>query len=577
MRHRPVLFAAALTLAAAQPASEVRAAPPDRAALERLNLRNEWTAYLPLDGRKDGVEIVQVVDDTQIFVQTRSGLLVALDANSGARQWTYRYSTAYTALFPVAVTEQFVFALNVSRLYCIHRYTGVLEFNYELPGYATTGPAADRELVYLTLNGDKVLAFRFPTLIRTTARGQDDPRQQEGEPVNPADALAERYTLGAVRSMIVDPEFDRPYVFLGPGEPLAGVTGVQRTPSLSVLPSVVPPYTLANRRLYATPALDILPSLRQPYQLKPDYMQFNQRTPSVSVIPPSIARVHELANLRPKGVQPTQEWAYRAPARLQFSPLRVSGTIEDPTQPPSLLNRLWLTYDGPLGSAVSAADGRPQVRAEFTAPVTAPIGGPLVYARADGQPGDPATRTQLGFIALGDGALLAVDLLGGSMVGPRVEWRANLGGFLNRKPLATTTSVFAAGEHAGVSNVDVRTGDLIWRTEQNADQVLAVNDEFAYVLDRVGNLQVYDRRRPSDPVTRRANPLAQLHLPGFNVPVTNHQTDRILLADDNGIMICLRDASAKYVRPQRVAAPPPAPPKEEPKAQGEPGDAKEGK
>jgi hypothetical protein len=93
-----------------------------------------------------------------------------------------------------------------------------------------------------------------------------------------------------------------------------------------------------------------------------------------------------------------------------------------------------------------------------------------------------------------------------------------------------------------------------------ADFPLAVNDEFVYVRDRLGNLLVYDRRQATDPVTRRAEPLARMELPGFNVPVTNHQTDRILMAADNGVMICLRDASAKYVRPTRVAPPPPPPP-----------------
>ena len=120
--------------------------------------------------------------------------------------------------------------------------------------------------------------------------------------------------------------------------------------------------------------------------------------------------------------------------------------------------------------------------------------------------------------------------------------------------------MFASGDHAGVSQVDTRTGEVIWKTALTADWPLAVNDEFVYVRDRVGTLLVYDRRVATDPVTRRAEPLARMDLSGFDVPVTNHQTDRILLAADSGVMICLRDASAKYVRPVRVAPPPPPPP-----------------
>jgi hypothetical protein len=565
MRHRPALLAAALCLVAGPAAAQPPAAPPSRAALDRLHLLNEWTTYLPLEGQKDGVVTVQVPDDTQIFVQTRAGLLVALDANSGAKQWTFKYPASYSTLYQLAITDEYVFALNVARLFCLHRYTGILEFDYELPGYASAGAAADRDNVYVTMNGNKVVAFRFPTLIRTADRRPSGPAGRGSAPANPADALASRYTLGPARSLLTDPEFERPIALLGTNESVAGLSDLQRTPSVSLLPSITPPYSLANRRLHASPSVSILPTLRRPYQLKPDYMQFNQRTPSVSTIPPSVARAFELANLRPKGIQPIQEWTYGAPARLRFPPVRVTGISDNAVGPRSLLDRLWMTTDGPVGAAVSVANGRPQVLATFTASVAAPMAGPLPFERAGFRPDDPEARTQLGFAGLAEGALIAVDLLGGSLAGPRVEWRANLGGHLNRKPLATPTSVFASGDHAGVSQVDTRTGQLIWKTALTADWPLAVNDEFVYVRDRVGNLLVYDRRVATDPVTRRAEPLARIDLSGFNVPVTNHQTDRILLAADNGVMICLRDASAKYARSVRVAPPPPPPPvKKEP-------------
>jgi hypothetical protein len=569
MRFRPALLAV-LAVAGPAAAGSTPAAPPDRAALERLHLRNEWTTCLPLDGPKDGVGTVQVADDTQVFVQTKSGLLVAVDAASGAKQWTFRYPASYSTLYPLAVTDEFVFATNVARLFCLHRYTGVLEFSYELPGYATTGPAADRESVYLTLNGTKVVAYRFPTLLRIAEGGAGAPAQG-GAPRNPADELATRYTLGGTKSLLPEPEFDRPFermALLAEGEPAAGLTTQQRTPSLSVLPTVTPPYTLSKRFLHPSPSLAVLPSLRQPYQFKPDYMQFNQRTPSVTVLPPSLARAYELANLRPKGIEPTQEWAYGAAARLRFPPVRVSGLSQDLTRPRVVLDRLWLTTDGPVGLAVSATTGRPQVLATFTATIAAPLAGPLPYDRPGRRPEDPEAHTQLGFAALTEGSLVAVDLLGGGLDGPRIEWRANIGGLLDRKPVAARDAVFAAGDHAGVTQVDVRTGDLIWRTGPDADRLLAVNDEFAYIRDRLGNLLVYDRRRPTNPATRRAEPLARINLSGFDFPVTNHQTDRVILAADNGVMICLRDASAKYVRPYRIAPPPPAPtpPNQEPAA-----------
>ena len=59
------------TFASAQnPRAYSRALPPDASALSRLNLRTEWTLYLPVDGSRDAIELIQTFDN-QIFIQTR--------------------------------------------------------------------------------------------------------------------------------------------------------------------------------------------------------------------------------------------------------------------------------------------------------------------------------------------------------------------------------------------------------------------------------------------------------------------------------------------------------------------------
>jgi outer membrane protein assembly factor BamB len=562
MRYCPALFAG-LALAGPAFAQSLPATTPpvpDRAVLDRLHLRNEWAAYIPLTSQKDGVGIVQPVDAAQIFVQTRSGLLVAVDANSGAKQWTFRYPAQHSSLFPVAVNKEFVFAVNVSRLFGIHRYTGVIEFDYELPGPPTSGPAADNELVYLILNGMKVVAYRFPTLLRLAEKDNPD---QNKPAKNPVDELAERYTLGAPRSVFVDEAIERPSAALPAGEPQSGLSALQRTPSLSALPSVRPPYTIHNRGLYATPSLAVVTSMRQPYQFRPDYMRFNQRTPSISAIPPSIARVYELANLRPKGIEPTQEWVYSSGTRLTNTPVRVSGLAADGLGPMLPVERLWITTDGPLAIALDATTGKVQMAAHFLSPVAAPMGGPVSSLRPDRRPTDPDARTLLGFVPLADGIVAAVDLLGGHLDAPRIEWKSNVGGLLNHRPLATPEAVYISGDHAGVTRVDPHDGGVVWKTAPSADRALAANGEFVYVFDRTGNLLVYGLQKPSDAASNRISPLARLPLPGYDHPVTNHYTDRILLAADKGILISLRDASAKYARPVLVnpPPPPPAPPK----------------
>src|SRR5947207_14241916 len=93
MRTAAVLLTAAVAAAPAwsQPPRTLvtNPAPPSREALDRLNLQLGWRALLPTDGLRDGLATVQFLGDL-IVVQTRSGLLVALEAETGAPRWTVR-------------------------------------------------------------------------------------------------------------------------------------------------------------------------------------------------------------------------------------------------------------------------------------------------------------------------------------------------------------------------------------------------------------------------------------------------------------------------------------------------------
>jgi outer membrane protein assembly factor BamB len=571
MRKCPVLLAAFGLLvagpAAAQPPKTYSdPLPPDRATLDRLHLTTEWVAALPLAGRQDAVASVQVVDEDQVFIQTRAGVLSAIDARTGAKQWSVRYPVGHVNVYPVAVNDRYVFAVNVTRLLCYHRATGLLEFDHEIKlaneqnAAPTSGPVADRDNVYVVVNGSIAIGYRVPEFLRITER-------RGAERQNTARLTADRYASTYANTPFSTDRFERPLI---PDETMSGVgmgnSTANQTPSMSALPRVSPPYTLGYRSLYATPNLTVVPSLRQPYNFRPDYMQFNQITPSISTIPPSIARANELSNLRPRPIGPTQEWLHSLGSRVVGELLLSAAYARTPDGRTYLIDtyphRLWMAGAGTTIEAVDAKRGRPQVVAEARDVVASPVAGGVVYDRTGRRRVPlPQDAGLLGFVGLVDGTLLAIDL-GASgpengRPGPaRIEWRATLGGLLNRKPLATADAVYASGDHAGVAKVDALTGEVIWRTESAADRILAVNEEFAYVLDRLGNLLVYDARKATDPETRRSAPLATLNVGGFNVPVTNSHTDRLFLTADNGTLICLRDASTKYARPVRMGVRP---------------------
>jgi outer membrane protein assembly factor BamB len=560
MRIRPALLAALAGCGLAAPAaaqSTVRtsAGYPSREALDRLNLAVEWAVFLPIDGQRDSIQSVQPVDGHQMFVQTRSGLLLAVDARTGERQWSFAFPNRYAGVYPVAVNSRFVFVANLATLYCFDRYTGVLEFAFDpviqqmAPrATITAAPVADEEFVYVSLGSRQVGAYQIPAAVtmpdpklRADAKAAMQAGNQPKTP-NPADVVASRYP-GISRAPAQEDRYEpRGQVRLD----ISGSLSTQRTPSLSMLPTVTPPYKVKDSRgVYEqlTPSLSTLPSMRQPYKLRDAEGRYVTKTPSIDIIPPSAARVYELNDIRPKGLEPTKRWYYTPTNALRFAP------IITPT-------RLWMATEGSHLLSIDRVD------------TTRPVRSLLVDAGLSDDVTAPAGRDgTTGFFPLADGSLIAVDLeFGGrdARTAMKVIWRANVGGTMTRIPVTTTDSVYVAGTGYGVARIDRTLGEVVWRTAALDDRLLAVNAEYVYVRDRNGVMRIYDRNRVADETTHRSNPLASIDLSDFGVPVTNTVTDRILLASDNGLLVSLRDNAPKYTAPTLLLPVKAAPPAEKP-------------
>src|SRR5262249_790382 len=128
-----------------------RAVPPDKSALARLNLKIEWTAYVPVEGRRDSLTHIQTIDD-QIFIQTPTRLLIPPDLPTGRLQWVAQLGNGdYVTTYPVAANAEYVYAANVTKLYAFHRYSGVTEFVADLGSPPTAGLAADDFGIYVVL------------------------------------------------------------------------------------------------------------------------------------------------------------------------------------------------------------------------------------------------------------------------------------------------------------------------------------------------------------------------------------------------------------------------------------------
>ncbi|AWM42064.1 outer membrane biogenesis protein BamB [Gemmata obscuriglobus] len=533
-----------LALAALAPAQPIgtasKAVPPDTAALERLNLRTEWSLVLPVEGTKDAVAQVQTFDD-QMFVQTRSGMLVAVDTLTGRIQWAAKLGNGvYGNAYPVAVNSQYVFCAHLTRLYAFYRYTGVTEFVHELGTPTTTGLAADDESVYCVLGmrpgaagAHRIAVYDMlrPIPVNDPTKAPADALAQgaKKDTPSPLGELVKRYpTSGTAHATSRYPEITaRP---AAAAAPVGGVTG-SRTPAIGVLPSVVPPYNLDNRS--PTPAINVIPSLRPPYTLRLESGQYVQQTPSIGVIPPSVAASLALADLRPKAPPPPLRWEFGLTSRILY-PLLLTPT------------RAWAVADDntvmAFGKELSKEKVVTEVKERFSSAI----------------PAAPVAAGTTLYVPLDNGILVAISGTTGNLAGGiNVKWRAATGGLNNHAPFVSKDRVYAAGDNSGVVCFNRDTGDTIWRSDAGADRVIGANEEFVYVRDRQGRFLVYDAKRPTNAASNRSAPLGSADFGEFNVPVVNTASDRVYLAANNGLIVCLRDANAKYAKPMRNLWPAP--------------------
>lgn len=546
---RSVLPAAVLLGLAVGPAfaqGTPRAATPDTTALDRLGLKADWSASVPVFGRQDAVVRVQVADENQIFVQTKGGLLVALDAATGREQWKVKFPVAFTDGFAVGVNEQFVYSVNVSRLYCHQRYTGVLEFEFELPETPSVGPVTDGDQLYVTFTSGKMACYDLPPSFHTSAaakKKRDEDRARAladaalGAPVGGGltDQVAARSPNRQFPTLPPPPESERfnvPESYFNPG---AGLSGTQAVYSVAMLQTVVPPFYTGGLNHVVSVAM--LPSVRQPYTSRPDYLTYNQLTPSVAVIPPSFARLFELTNLRPPAFKPKMRWITETRGKVYVEPIFVpESSLSAP--------RVWIAEDGNFLQAVIRDRGeyeKAQQVWKLPAATANGMAGPYSFAK----------NQALGFLPLTDGQVLAVDLFGGTVQSPRYEFRTNVGGLLNRRPVGAADGVYVGGDRSGLARINPRSGEVDWRTDAEVDRLAAVSDTRVFARDRRGDLLVYAKGK-ADPNTLKAKPLGTLPAAGFDVSVTNDATDRVLLASTNGLVVCLRDAGSKANKPKVI-------------------------
>ena len=430
-------------------------APPPREVLERLNLRQAWQLIVPTLGRRDGILSFQMVPlrqgkdlSFQLLVQTRSGLVTLINAETGQTLWRTRVGAPYSGTYGAGANSRGIFVERGTRFFGLSRATGEVLWQLHLTAGATAAPLADAHFLYLCLNGNEVGYYDLPS------RGEQRPR-----------------LFRSFRSAVplqMEPTITNKYL---------------------VYPSPMGSVSILFRDL--------------PGQL------VRYRTESTLLAPPGVHETDEAVYIGSRdtyvygntflgGELP---WRFTCGAPVYRSPFVNDADVYAVGDTTGLFRLRRLTMTGP----------------ELTAYLTR-LG--------------VANRVQLDEVnkALGGRAREAAAVIS------ELERRGYLS-VRQKERLAW------------------RGGDPVWRNRE-ADRVHAVNPKFVYATDRSGRLLVLDRVRGLR--------LSRYNFRDFVIPVSNELTDRLYLAANSGLVICLHDrdyptpvAMKKVPEPNGPVVPPP--------------------
>jgi outer membrane protein assembly factor BamB len=136
---------------------------PTTEALNRVNLKLAWKAFMPMDGKRDGIATVQVLGN-EMYVQLRSGAVIALNAETGQKLWHARYADPYKPTFRLGHNHNTIFQSSGTHVYAFDRPSGQLAWVWDMAGQPTAAPVADAEQLYLTMLGNKVRVYDLLTI-----------------------------------------------------------------------------------------------------------------------------------------------------------------------------------------------------------------------------------------------------------------------------------------------------------------------------------------------------------------------------------------------------------------------------
>jgi outer membrane protein assembly factor BamB len=130
--------------------------PRDVAA--RHGLERAWFAQIPVDPARSRVSTWYLYFD-RLYGVTDSGIVTALDSETGAQLWTKRVGKPDAGAFGPGANDKYLGIVSGAKLYLLDRHDGSTVWVRQLGGAPSSGPALSDEYAFVALVTGRIEAY----------------------------------------------------------------------------------------------------------------------------------------------------------------------------------------------------------------------------------------------------------------------------------------------------------------------------------------------------------------------------------------------------------------------------------
>ncbi|HYO23733.1 MAG TPA: PQQ-binding-like beta-propeller repeat protein [Lacipirellulaceae bacterium] len=126
----------------------------------RHGLERAWFAQVPLDPSRSRASTWFLYFD-RLYCVTDSGLVTALDAETGAKLWSQQVGRPGVAAFGPSANAANLGVVSGARLFMLDRERGTLKWTRELGGAPSSGPALSADYAYVAMTTGRIEGYRL--------------------------------------------------------------------------------------------------------------------------------------------------------------------------------------------------------------------------------------------------------------------------------------------------------------------------------------------------------------------------------------------------------------------------------